>query len=222
MRGHPGTLLWPWQKTPHGRPVRRLHATEAVLAVRCVGFFRLLVGLCTLATGLAGPAHAADSVWIDEVKLGVLAHDIRFLGNHVEPGADINVEVLFPSPAFLRVLWAPRPHLGLSINTAGATDYGYVGLTWSGRPWRPLLALPEGLFITGSLGGSVHDGHLNAAPPDRKILGSRLLFRESVEAGYQLTRRLSLSVMLDHLSNLGLAPHNQGLTNFGARVGVTF
>jgi hypothetical protein len=50
-----------------------------------------------------GPAHA-DSGWIDEVKLGVLAHDIRFLGNHVEPGADINVEVLFPSPALLRVL----------------------------------------------------------------------------------------------------------------------
>jgi len=159
---------------------------------------------------------------MDEVKLGVLAHDIRFLGNHVEPGADINVEVLFPSPALLRVLWAPRPHLGLSLNTAGATDYAYVGLTWSGRPWRPLLALPEGLFVAGSLGGGVHDGHCNAAPPERKVLGSRLLFRESVEAGYQLTRRVSLSVMLDHVSNAGLATHNQGLTNFGARIGVTF
>jgi lipid A 3-O-deacylase len=169
----------------------------------------------------AGPAHA-DSGWIDEVKLGVLAHDIRFLGNHVEPGADINVEVLFPSPALLRVLWAPRPHLGLALNTAGATDYAYVGLTWSGHPWRPLLALPEGLFVAGSLGGGVHDGHLTTAPPERKVLGSRLLFRGSIEAGYQLTRTVGLSVMLDHLSNAGLAPHNQGLTNFGARIGVTF
>src|SRR5262245_19870847 len=83
----------------------------------------------------AGLAYAEPS-WLDEVKLGVLAHDIRLLGNHVEPGADITVEVLFPSPALLRLLGAPRPHLGLSINTAGATDYGYLGLTWSGRPWR--------------------------------------------------------------------------------------
>jgi lipid A 3-O-deacylase len=222
MMGNPGTPLWSWRKTPRVRPVRRLRATEAMLAVRCVCFFHLLIGLYTLATGLAGPAHAADTGWIDEVKLGVLAHDIRFLGNHVEPGADINVEVLFPSPAFLRLLWAPRPHLGLSINTAGATDYGYVGLTWSGRPWRPLLALPEGLFIAGSLGGGAHDGHRNAGPPDRKILGSRLLFRESVEAGYQLGRKLSLSIMLDHVSNAGLTTHNQGLTNLGARVGVAF
>ena len=186
------------------------------------------VALCWLACVLvaltdmqAGPAHA-DSGWIDEVKLGVLAHDIRFLGNHVEPGAAINVEVLFPSPALLRVLWAPRPHLGLALNTAGATDYAYVGLTWSGHPWRPLLALPEGLFVAGSLGGGVHDGQLTTAPPERKVLGSRLLFRGSIEAGYQLTRKVGLSVMLDHLSNAGLAPHNQGLTNCGARIGVTF
>ncbi len=184
--------------------------------------FRLTAALITLATGLAGSAHAADPAWIDEGKLGVLAHDIRFLGNHVEPGADLNIEVLFTSPAFLRVFGAPRLHVGLSINTAGATDYGYVGLTWRGRPWWPLLALPEGLFIAGSLGGGVHDGHRNAAPPDRKLLGSRLLFRESIEAGYQLTRRLSLSVMLDHESNAGLASHNQGLTNLGVRVGVAF
>ena len=168
-----------------------------------------------------GAAQAVPS-WIDEVKLGVLAHDIHFLGNHVEPGADINVEVLFPSPALLRVLGAPRPHLGVSLNTAGATDYAYVGLTWSGRPWHPLLALPAGLFVAGSLGGSVHDGHRNTALPERKSLGSRLLFRESVEAGYQLTRQVSLSVMLAHLSNAGLAPHNPGLTNVGARLGVTF
>jgi lipid A 3-O-deacylase len=169
----------------------------------------------------AGLAYAEPS-WLDEVKLGVLAHDIHLLSDHVEPGADLNVEALFPSPALLRVLGAPRPHLGLSLNTAGATNYAYGGLTWRGRPWGQLLTLPEGLFVAGSLGGGLHDGHLHAGPPDRKLLGSRLLFRESVEAGYQLTRRVSLSVMLDHLSNAYLAAPNQGLTNVGARLGVTF
>ena len=110
MRRNPGTPPRSWGKTLWVRLVRGHRATEAVLTVCSVSFFHLLVGLCTLATGLAGPAHA-DPGWMDEVKLGALAHDIRFLGNHVEPGADLNVEVLFPSPAVLRVLWAPRPHL---------------------------------------------------------------------------------------------------------------
>src|SRR5262249_23774443 len=123
---------------------------------------------------------------------------------------------------FLRWLGAPRLHLGIVANTVGKTDYGYVGLTWSGRPWRPLLALPEPLFIAGSLGGAVHDGHLDAGPSDRKRLGARFLFRESVEVGYQLTQGLSVSLMLDHVSNAGLATHNQGLTNLGARVGFRF
>src|SRR5712691_2851617 len=221
MRRNPGTPPRSWGKTLWVRLVRGHRATEAVLTVCSVSFFHLLVGLCTLATGLAGPAHA-DPGWMDEVKLGALAHDIRFLGNHVEPGADMNVEVLFPSPAVLRVLGAPRPHLGLAVNTVGATDYGYGGLTWSGRPWRPLLTLPDGLFVAGSLGGAAHDGHLNTAPSDRKRLGSRLLFRESVEGGYQLTPRLSLSVLFDHLSNAGLAHYNQSLNNLGVRVGVLF
>src|SRR5260370_28080534 len=125
MMGHPGTSRGWWWQTPPGRPVRHPRTTAAVLAVRGVCVFHLLVRLCTLAIGLAGPAHA-DPGWIDEVKLGVLAHDIRFLGNHVEPGADLNVEVLFPSPALLRLLRAPRPHLALALNTAAATAYAHI------------------------------------------------------------------------------------------------
>jgi hypothetical protein len=56
-----------------------------------------------------------------------------------------------PFAALLRVLWVPRPHLGLSLNAVGVTDSEYIGLTWCGRPWRSLLALPEGLFLAGSL-----------------------------------------------------------------------
>jgi lipid A 3-O-deacylase len=190
--------------------------------VRLGWFVRLTVVMGVLVAVSAGPTHAEDLRWIDEGKVGVLAHDIRFLGNHVEPGADVTVEVLFPSPAFLHGLGGPRPHLGIAVNTAGATDYGYGGLTWRGRPWRPLLTLPDGLFVAGSLGGASHDGHRNTAPSDRKLLGSRLLFRESVEGGYQLTRDLNVSVVLDHVSNAELARHNQGLTNLGARVGFTF
>ena len=179
--------------------------------------------------GLLGPwgvgaPGAAVLQWVDEVKLGVLSHDnaLGGLGHHVEPGADLNVEVLFPSPAFLKALWAPRLHLGVSANTAGATDYGYLGLTWRGRPWQPLLPLPDGLFVAGSLGGALHDGYLNTAPPGHKLLGTRLLFRYSVEGGYQLTRGLNVSLLLDHLSNGHVVRHNQSLNNLGVRFGLTF
>ena len=67
MRRHSGTPPRSWGETPCVTLVRYHRATEAVLAVRAVRFFHFLVGLCTLATGLAGPAHA-DSGWMDEVK----------------------------------------------------------------------------------------------------------------------------------------------------------
>jgi len=202
-----------------------LHLLRATMTlVRGGRLVRWTVVLVVLVAWRAGPARATDAGWIEEGRIGVLAHDIRVfgLGRPGEPGADVNLELLFASPPFLRGLGAPRLHLGLSVNTAGATDYGYVGLTWSGRPWRPLLALPDALFVAGSLGGSLHDGHLTTAPPERKRLGSRLLFRESVEVGYQLTRRVSVSALFDHLSNAGLAHYNQSLNNLGLRVGVTF
>src|SRR5260370_40611828 len=103
MMGHPGTSRGWWWQTPPGRPVRHPRTTAAVLAVRGVCVFHLLVGLCTLATGLAGPAHA-DPRWICEVKLWVLAHDIPFLGKHVEPGTDLDCGLVLPPPTRLRLL----------------------------------------------------------------------------------------------------------------------
>ena len=184
----------------------------------------LLFLLWLLGPWCVGSLEALDLRWVDEAKLGVLAHDnaLGGLGHHVEPGTDLNMEVLLPSPVFLRGVWAPRPHLGFSANTAGATDYGYLGLTWCGRPWRPLLTLPDGLFVAGSLGGAIHDGYLNTAPPEHKLLGTRLLFRYSIEGGYQLTRLLNVSLMLDHLSNGHVVRHNQSLNNLGVRIGLTF
>ena len=73
-----------------------------------------------------------------------------------------------------------------------------------------------------TLGGAVHDGELNAEKPDRKQLGSRILFHEYVEAGFRVTPVLSLSVFLDHMSNADLARHNAGMTNVGLRTGFKF
>jgi len=179
--------------------------------------------LALIAVILAwAPAGAAGLDWVDEAKVGVLAHDIGFLGHHVESGTDLNGELLFTSPSFLSWLGAPRPDIGGTLNTSGNTSYGYLGLTWSYDLWRGLAGDDGALFVAGSLGGGVHDGHLDSGPSDRKLLGSRVLFRESAEIGYRITPTISISVMLDHLSNAGLADHNQGLTNVGLRTGYRF
>jgi lipid A 3-O-deacylase len=160
-------------------------------------------------------AAQAQGQWIDEAKLGVMDHDIGLFDHHIEPGADINGELLFTSPAFLRAIGAPRLHLGGSVNTSGNTSYAYVGLTWTAELW--------GSWFAGfGLGGAIHDGETTGTIPDHKRLGARVLFHESLEPGYRLTTALSLSLFLDHMSNANLARHNAGLTNFGVRMGYKF
>jgi lipid A 3-O-deacylase len=177
-----------------------------------------------LAAGLLlvlPPPAAAQVKLVDEVKIGVLGHDVGFLTHHVESGADINLEMLFASSEWLRVIASPRPHIGADINTDGHTSDGYFGLTWGITLLPSLLGSGE-VFANGSLGGAVHDGHINTAPPGEKRLGSRILFRESAELGVRLNPLVSVSAILSHISNANLGTHNAGITSAGARLGVRF
>ena len=181
-------------------------------------------GLAALLA-LSPSAARAQVKLVDEVKAGVLAHDIAFFDHHVETGPDVNLEMLFTSPGFLEVIGSPRPHIGGDINTDGRTSDGYFGLTWGIALIQNLFGFGDGVYGNGSLGGAVHDGSpLNGAeqPPGHKLLGSRILFRESLELGYQMTPLVSVSALLDHISNANLAPRNAGITNAGARLGFKF
>jgi lipid A 3-O-deacylase len=182
----------------------------------------VLVALGALLGGFAPAPAMAQLKLIDEVKIGGLAHDVSFLGRHVESGADVNIEMLFTPPDAFRAIGSPRPHIGADINTRGNTSQGYFGLTWGIMLIQSLFSPGDGIFANGSLGGAVHDGHLNTAPPDRKRLGSRILFRESLELGYQINPRVSVSAIVDHISNANLARRNAGITSAGARLGVKF
>jgi lipid A 3-O-deacylase len=169
------------------------------------------------------PARAtAQSKLVDEVKIGILAHDVGFLTHHVESGADVNIEMLFTPPDVLAVIGSPRPHIGADINTAGHTSDGYFGLTWGIKLIQSLFGADDGVFLNGSLGGAIHDGHIDTAPPDEKRLGSRILFRESAELGYQINPTVSVSAILSHISNANLGAHNAGITSAGARLGFKF
>ena len=184
---------------------------------------RLSLRSLSIAWLVTAPLPAAAQLNIvDEVKAGILAHDVGFLGHHLEKGPDVNLEMLFTPPDVLRIIGSPRPHIGADINTSGHTSDGYFGLTWGIMLIQSLFGAGDGVFVNGSLGGAVHDGYINSGPPDRKLLGTRVLFRESAELGYQLVPGISMSALLDHMSNANIGRHNMGITSAGARLGFKF
>jgi lipid A 3-O-deacylase len=184
---------------------------------------RVILASLTAGWLLAAPSFAsAQANIVDEVKAGVLAHDVGFLGHHLEKGPDVNLEMLFTPPDLLAIIGSPRPHIGADINTAGKTSDGYFGLTWGISLIQNLFRPGDYVFANGSLGGAVHDGYLLSAPDGHKRLGSPVLFRESAEVGYQVTPTISVSALLDHISNANLAPRNAGITSAGARFGIKF
>jgi lipid A 3-O-deacylase len=183
--------------------------------------------LCTSAVaadlsvdGGASSKDTADSKsWtgsiVSELRAGWLEHDAGIFSNKKEKGSDGNAELLFTSPDVLSAIWSPRPHLGTSINTAGETSQVYGGLTWT-------YNFTDRVFSDFSFGPSLNNGALDKRDPERKALGSHILFRESLSAGWRFDGGNSLSIMLDHVSNGGLARYNGGMETIGLRYGYRF
>jgi len=160
------------------------------------------------------PAMAQEGIF-SEIRGGVYAHDIDLWSFEREEGTDVNAEILFVSPSFLEAIWAPRPHLGTTINTSGDTSHVYGGLTWE-------YDLPANFFVDANLGGSVHNGKLDTNDDDRKSLGSRVLFRLGAALGYNITEKVNISLQYEHMSNAYLADPNEGMDNIGLRLGYRF
>lgn len=152
---------------------------------------------------------------LSEIRVGALAHDEGPFGRHKENGVDGNLEFLFVSPDFLHYILAPRPQLGVSVNSQGNTSSAYFGLSWEWKAWR-------GLFLDFSFGGMAHNGYNRTKLLDRKELGCHLLFRESLELGWRFAEKHSISFMVDHSSNGRLCSKNEGLNDLGIRYGYSF
>jgi hypothetical protein len=171
-----------------------------------------------LGVGLADPAFAqladAPSGW--EFRGGILAHDVPGLwsGFRLESGIDINAELLFGAgmPFLGGII---RPAVGASVNTEGYTSRAYIDARWE-------YQTPSGIFFGLGLGGTVHDGLLDPTDPDKKALGSRILFHIPIEIGLRLDDRRSISVYFEHMSNAFLFDSNEGLDSIGVRYGYKF
>jgi lipid A 3-O-deacylase len=176
-----------------------------------------ILGACLLHA----PASQAQTKLLDEVKIGLLAHDVGIAGGK-EKGADVSAELLFASPEIFKYILRPRPMAGLQLNSSGYTSQAYVGLAWQWALATDLAKPGDAVFFGFSFGASFNDGKHYSRENDRKSLGSNLLFRESFELGYQLSKQYSVSAYLDHVSNGGIHKYNQSLNNLGVRVGYKF
>ncbi len=171
----------------------------------------LLVLVATANPAVANDIGIAAS---NELRLGYLQQNVE--GTGTEFGNDINIEYLVASPFFAAdhgawaALLAPRPHVGATINLDGSTNRVYAGLTWD-------FPLGRNFFGEIALGGTVHDGPL----VDDKLdsFGCRANFREALSLGYHISDRVSLMVIVDHMSNAKLCERNRGLTSAGVRLG---
>jgi len=152
-----------------------------------------------------GVSNAGDI--ISEIRFGVLAHDPLI---QKENGVDLNAELFFNS--WTSGSWQLRPAIGVTANLNGDTSQAYIGLVYGGP-------ISDSLFVELGAGGAIHNGKLETADPDRKELGSRVLFHAEASVGVMLTDTTSLSLYVDHMSNAGIEERNEGLETAGARVG---
>ena len=188
---------------------------QQYISARSAAFGFLAAGILITSPAVAG--------WLDEAKVGVLAHDVGILGHHVEGGADINGELDFKPPDFLKFLGSPHQDVGIAVNTAGDTSFLYVDiLHWQPTLWRQVFRSKDSIWVGAQLGGAVHDGNLNHEGDNKKALGTRALYHLGAELGYQINPVRSVSIYFVHLSNANASSHNPGINDIGLRVGFKF
>jgi lipid A 3-O-deacylase len=174
----------------------------------------LLAGALAL---FAVPARTQAAGLVDELKIGVLDHDVPDLwsGFRAEPNSiDMNVEALL-SPKVSFAGGTLQPAIGASINTVGATSMGYLDARWQ-------FETSFGVFFGLGVGAAVHDGQLQLDDLDRKALGSRVLFHFPAEIGYRFDGHNSVSAYFEHTSNGFTAFPNEGMDRLGIRYGYRF
>lgn len=181
---------------------------------------RLILQLAASLLLLAAPVRShADGphLPIHQLRVGVMLHDASGMlsRNHKEDGFDTGLEVVFDRRIAELGSGVIRPNLGFTWNNRGGTSKAYAGVI--GR-WTT-----DGPFsLELAFGLTAHTGERESRDPGEKKLGSKLLFRSSLELGWSFARQQQLSLYYDHISNAGLAHENQGMDLVGLRWGWTF
>lgn len=178
-----------------------------------------------LLAAVLAPHAAAAEVAPVEVRLGLLWPDLGPPGSRLA-GSDANAELLFgPAagdwamglPGWLRWAATPRLDVGGALNTAGATNQAYAGLTWTVPLATSLLHQEDGLSFGFSIGPDWLGG-----PGTPRGLDQGPQLRLGAEIGYQVTPRVGLFVLFDHVTGGPLVHEGDSLNELGVRVGLHF
>ena len=171
--------------------------------------------LAALACSSIPAAAQSDTSILHQVTGGLLAHDVPIWASHrKEEGLDLNAGLVFALPLVDLLGGTIRPYTGASVSLSGDTSRVAAGLVWQ--------AQYGSMFLDLGLGGAVHNGKLDHAGPDRKNLGSRLLFHIPVEVGVALDAHHRIGLYFEHFSNAYLADPNPGIDAFGLRYTYQF
>jgi lipid A 3-O-deacylase len=183
------------------------------------------------AFGAAMMLAPAAQAGVDEVHVGVMQHNIcvtNCKNADKEDGPNVHFQVSFDSPQFLNWAGSPQPYVMASVNTAGETSFGGVGLEWRWN-FAGNWALEPGLGVV------VHDGQVDNPFPngsqaaadfaeEHVLLGSEALFRTSLGLTYDFEGPWEAQILFEHLSHgqILASGRNQGLDELGIRFGYQF
>ena len=180
----------------------------------------------------SGKANGADKTemeaWAErfEIRGGILAHDTGYL-LEAGPRNDVyavNAELLFPSPGFLSFAFDPRPKIGFSLAPdADAISFVYAGLNWD-------IPVYGNWIVMAGVGGSYNNAdrltESDLRPGETReqyrLVGCHALFHLSAGFGYRITEDVSVQLYGDHISNANLCGNNEGLDQWGIRLGYAF
>ena len=184
--------------------------------------------LAAVSLTFSASAHAGA---VDEVKLGLLAHNICVTScknADKEDSPIVDVQVNFRAPALLKWVGAPHPYVSLSPNLSGDTSFGAAGLEWR---WE----FVEGWAIAPSFGYALHNGKLTNPYPngdprasvfsrDHVLYGSRDLFRSSIGLQREFGEHWRAETYYVHYSHGQIIGHdrNQGSDQAGIRINYKF
>jgi lipid A 3-O-deacylase len=186
-----------------------------------------LVGLGALSVQASNPAaqELPFAGVIDEVRVGIHAHEVHWSlwPVHVRDWdlsqiSDVSFDVLFTSPDhdIFRWIGSPRPEIGTTLTFTGEESLLHAGLTWQ----LPVFDTP--IFLEGTFGAALHNGYLTNAPAGRRNMGCRINFYERFGIGVNISENATALLTYEHTSNAELCDANDGLSNFGVRVGFKF
>ena len=192
---------------------------------------KFFASLCLCAAS-ALPAMAQ----VAEVRAGVTAHDLGWTiinaDGDEEKSVALNAEIIFEEPKFLKWALSPQPYIGGTLNLEGNTSYGGAGLLWRQN-------LGETFYGDFAFGLDIHDGFLDFEDVgsnssnvtefldllrNNNLYGSRVLFRQQLTLGLNLSDNWAAEGFVEHISHAGLLADNanEGSDAAGFRINRKF